>query len=180
MSKLSGADEAFRSMIDETANDDAAGDDEGQAMLPMPELRVKDGEMVKRAVGKRGIGAKTKEVIDFLKKTGHTDPLVACSSYISRPVAVLAAELGIKLGEAAKLQLQAIALAAPYWHARRAPENAEGDAMPEFHMYMGDGEGDEKKNFFDFSQSNNGPPLIEGKTEQKQEVSKSNGAELDE
>ncbi len=179
MAKLSGAEKIFDKMVTDTANDKIADDDSAQALLPLPGLMIDGDKVVKRTVGKRGTNAATRETIELLKRTGHTDPLIACQSYIDLPLEVLAKMLKTSsLIKAAEIQRSFIALALPHWHARRAPENAQGEAMPEFNIFAGSGTSDQNRDWLDMRDDKT-LPIIEVKTVTKQRLSKNGKSKLE-
>lgn len=75
--------------------------------------------------GKKGPGRpqgsknrRTVEFIEYLKKLGYSDPLRGLAEVWSRPIEVLAAELGCSKLEAFDRQVDAMKAAMPFWHQK--------------------------------------------------------------
>lgn len=185
MGEKTGLARAIDKWAEDAALDQAEDSENVQPLLPISEMFVEDGTVKRHSVGrKKGATNKsTREMIEFLRKTGRTDPLDALSLTYSRPVEVLAAELGITKEKAYSMQQAAAIASLPYWHARRAPENDKGEALPELSIFLGNGVDGERKNMFDFSVPVDEPKAIDitpENSELNQSLNKNEKAKLDE
>ncbi len=163
MAVKTGIDRAIKKMEDKAAEDRVERSETAQSLLPLPELLFDQGKIVRKYAGRKkgAINESTRKMVDMLRKMNRIDPLDALSVIISRPISVMAAEMNCSLIEAAKFQKSAMDSALPFWHAKRAPENSNGEAMPEFAIYAGvPGQGTQR-DYLDFSD----PKLIEASAE---------------
>ena len=159
MARKSGADLAIKKLVDDAGISRIEVGENAQSLLPLPELVVDGGVIISNQVGRKkgALNKSTRDMIETLQKMGRPDPLDNLSLLASRPVEVLAAELSCSKLDAAKLQKSANETLVTYYHARRAPENQEGDAMPEINIYAGMSASGEQVDYFDYSK----PELIE-------------------
>jgi hypothetical protein len=108
------------------------------ALIPV-ERPGADPDAVKAArKGGRPAGARnrrTTEMLEYLRAR-YTHPLIGLAEAWSRPVAVLAAELGCDLERAFALQLEAMKASLPYW-ASKQPVDVAIDAKGVVQLIIG-------------------------------------------
>lgn len=120
-SEATGVDKIVKALQEEQAEAWREGAAEQLALIPT-DRPAADPQAVKEArKGGRPAGAlnkKTQEMLAYLKSR-YTHPLQGLAEAWSRPVAVLAAELGCDLVKAYELQLEAMKASLPYWASKQ-------------------------------------------------------------
>lgn len=123
---MTGEATGIEAVIDELVDDQVEAWREGaadQLALIPTDRPAQDPAAVREARGKRGRpkGArdrKTQELVAYLKSK-YRHPLEALAEAWSRPVAVLAAELGCDKVKAYELQQEAAKASLPYWASKQ-------------------------------------------------------------